>query len=187
MTITPLGRITRISFLTDMTRADAPVIPLGYMLEAAWPEKARWLGLVGRMRLTPLELDRVNKTTWPELHNPFATLADLFEKGWDAQWGEAGTVIQNGWSRSAFSVETSEHQIGPALSAESAEAWGGTCNLLCAELNALRVKLAPTLIAQPIRLQPAARKTRPPTPEPTPPPIARPIDMRMRDDVPMAA
>jgi hypothetical protein len=121
-----------------MTRVDAPVIPLGYMLEAAWPEKARWLGLIGRMQLTPLELDRVNTTTWPELRNPFGMLADLFEKGWVAQWGDAGSAIQGGWSRSAFHIDTHDHQIGDALSAESLEAWAGTCNLLSAELNALR-------------------------------------------------
>src|SRR5437667_12259082 len=48
MTIPAIDRIFRMSFFTDMTRADAPVIPLGCMLEAAWPDQARWLGLIGR-------------------------------------------------------------------------------------------------------------------------------------------
>jgi hypothetical protein len=174
-----IGRISRISFYTDMTRADAPVLPLGYMLEAAWPDKARWLGLIGRTRLTPLELDRVNETTWPELRAPFGMLADLFEAGWAAAWGDAGVAIQNGWSRSSFGIDTTDYPLGDAVSAETAEAWSGTCDVLCTQLNALHVKLAPTLIAKPIKLRPAISKA--------PPPVARPLDIRTRQGAPETA
>ena len=34
MTKLALGRVSRISFQTDMTRANVPVIPLGFILEA---------------------------------------------------------------------------------------------------------------------------------------------------------
>jgi hypothetical protein len=181
MTDIAVGRISRISFFTDMTRADAPVIPLGFMLEAAWPEKARWLGLVGRTRLTPLELDRINATTWPELQAPFGKLAELFEQGWESPWGEAGTAIQAGWSRSSFSVDTSEHQLSDVCSADTPEAWTSTCDVLCTTLNALRVKLAPTLIAKPVRL----RAWQPNKPAPAA--VTRPVDFRMRVGAPPEA
>jgi hypothetical protein len=173
MTASPVGRISRISFFTDMTRADAPVIPIGFMLEAAWPEQARWLGLIGRTRLTPLELDRVNSTTWPELHAPFDMLDKLFDHGWAAEWGDAGSSMQKQWSRSSFSIETSEHPL-TTLSAETAEAWTASSNALCAQLNALHLRLAPVLVAKPVPLRPP------------PAAITRPIASRTREGIPEA-
>ncbi len=180
MTVPALGRLSRISFFTDMTRADAPVIPLGYMLEAAWPDRARWLGLVGRTRLTPLELDRINLTTWPDLHAPFRLLADLFEQGWKSPWGEAGAAVQSGWSRSAFAIDTNEHSLD-TMSAGSAEEWTATCDQLCVQLNELHVRLAPVLVAKPARLL-----TLKPT-KPVPAAVAHPTDLRMRFDAPEEA
>lgn len=174
MTSTPVGRISRISFFTDMTRADAPVIPLGFILEAAWPNQARWLGLIGRTRLTPLELDRINLTTWPDLRAPFGLLDSLFEKGWQSAWGEAGYSIQKDWSRSAFNVDTDDHSIG-TLTAETPEAWTATSDVLCTQLNALHVKLGPILIAQPTPLRASSA-----------PPITRPIESRTRVGMPEA-
>ena len=103
-----IARISRISFSTDMTRADAPMIPLGYMFEGVWPKKARWLGLIGRLRLTPVELEMINTATWPEMKSPFHVLMELFMKGWDAQWGEAGQAISSEWARSALNIRTNQ-------------------------------------------------------------------------------
>jgi hypothetical protein len=79
--VTALAHISRISFATDMTKGGSPEIPLGYMLEAAWLDQARWLGLIGRTRLTTQELKRVNLHTWPELEKPFSLLSRLFDQG----------------------------------------------------------------------------------------------------------
>jgi hypothetical protein len=174
MSATPVGRISRISFFTDMTRADAPVIPLGFILEAAWPDQARWLGLIGRTRLTPLELDKINLITWPDLRAPFALLDNLFEKGWQSAWGEAGHSIQKDWSRSAFSVDTDDHPI-TTLTADTPEAWTATSEVLCALLNALHVKLGPALVAKPTPLR-----------APAAPLITRPIESRTRVGMPEA-
>ncbi len=175
MNATPIGRISRISFFTDMTRADAPVIPLGFILEAAWPDQARWLGLIGRTRLTRPELDKINLTTWPDLCAPFALLDSLFEKGWQSAWGEAGYSIQKDWSRSAFSVKTDDYPAVGTLTADTSEEWTATSDVLCTQLNALHVKLGPILIARPI----------PPRASPAPP-ITRPIESRTRVGMPEA-
>jgi hypothetical protein len=174
MTNPTIGRISRISFLTDMTRADASVLPLGFMLEAAWPDQARWLGLIGRTRLTPLELDRVNLTTWPDLRAPFNMLDKLFDQGWQSEWGGAGVTIQKQWSRSAFAIDIDDYPL-KTFSADTAEAWASTCEALCASLNALHVRLAPVLVAPLIPLR-----------APKAPAVARPIDIRTRAGAPEA-
>jgi len=162
-----------------MTRADAPVIPLGFMLEAAWPDQARWLGLIGRTRLTPLELDAVNTATWPELRAPFDMLDKLFDGGWNSAWGSAANSIQQQWSRSSFSIDNGDFPL-TNMSAETAEAWTGTCDVLCTHLHMLHVQLAPVLIAQPTPLPP-----KPPT-APKPPIVTRPIESRTRVGSPEA-
>jgi hypothetical protein len=174
MTDTAVGHLSRISFFTDMTRAEAPVLPLGFMLEAAWPDQARWLGLIGRTSLTRAELDCVNLTTWPELRAPFDLLDGLFDKGWEAKWGHADEAIRSEWSRSAFAIHTDQHPLS-TLSAETAEAWTSTCDVLCTQLNALRVRLVPSLVARQLEFRRRA------------PIITRPIDFRMRVGAPPEA
>lgn len=169
-----IGRISRIAFFTDMTRAGAPVLPLGFMLEAAWPAQARWLGLIGRTRLTPFELAQVNLTTWPALRMPFGMLDQLFEQGWASEWGQASQSIQKTWSRSALTIMTDEYPL-TTLSAETAEAWASTCDVLCTHLNALHVKLVPALVAEPMQIFQAP-----------PVAVARPIDLRTRTGSPEA-
>ena len=108
--VVPLGRISRISFFTDMTRADAPVIPLGYMVEAAWPEQARWLGMIGRTRLTPFELEHVSLATWPDLRAPFGMLTTLFDHGWESDRAKlVPRYKRNGRGRRSRSTPTTTH------------------------------------------------------------------------------
>lgn len=159
MTHPAVGRIASISFITDMTLASPPVIPLAYMLEASWPEQARWLGLIGRTRLTEAELERVNKATWPELQMPFAMLNELFEQGWESAWGEAGMAVQQQWSRSSFSIDVGEYPLMAPLSAETADAWTHTCDSLSGLLNGFKAKLAPTIVPPPVR--PMLRRLKP--------------------------
>jgi hypothetical protein len=143
-----IARISRISFLTDMTRADAPIIPLGYMFEAVWPKKARWLGLIGRLRLTPPELERVNMATWSELKEPFKLMTNLFFQGWAAPWATAGEVIQHEYHRSALSIgigDRSASLIDRRI--DSAAAWATTNNCLLVELAAFQSQLVPVIQA----------------------------------------
>ena len=76
---TPKASVSRIFFVTDMTTAAAPEIPLGFLVEASWPGDARWLGLIGRTLLTAAELPRINLRTWPEMEKPFGMLDRLFD------------------------------------------------------------------------------------------------------------
>jgi hypothetical protein len=140
-----MGRISCISFVTDMTRANAPLIPLGFVLEATWPEQARWLGLIGRTRLTEPELDKINRATWPELQTPFGLLNKMFEQGWDSAWGEAGTILQNSWVRSSIAIDVDEYPLISEFSAETPEKWAGTCDGLGIVLNGFGAKLVPTI------------------------------------------
>ena len=118
------------------------------------------------------------------LARPLGMLTTLFDHGWESDWGEAGSSIQEEWARSAFSVDTNDHALGE-ISAETAEAWAETCNVLCAQLNALQVKLAPSLVAKMPRRGLLTLKTLPPKPAAAPA-VARPISLRMMSDAPQA-
>jgi hypothetical protein len=82
-----LTHLWRIEFDTDLTHAGAPILPLGLMIEAAWPSRARGLGMLFRRRLNPLELDRVNGQTWPELGDMETFMRSLFDEAWKAEDG----------------------------------------------------------------------------------------------------
>lgn len=106
MTSKPVVRLSRITFQTDMTRADAHVIPFARILECVWPDALRWVGLIGRTRLTPREMDAINLETWPEFREPHPLLSRLWDEGWNAQWGDAGVALQRAWSRSSLEITT---------------------------------------------------------------------------------
>jgi hypothetical protein len=76
--------VWRIEFRTDATRADAPVIPLGVLRESCVADDGRFLGLIFRPKLTPLECDKMNFATWPELSEDRleSFMNSLFEKAW---------------------------------------------------------------------------------------------------------
>lgn len=73
----------RLDFCADLTAAQAPVYQIGYLLEAAISDGARFLGLVSRRSLTRLELDTVDLMTWPELEDIDAFMDRLFNRAWD--------------------------------------------------------------------------------------------------------
>jgi len=148
MTLTA-ARISRISFHTDLTRADAPVIPLAVMIEAIVPENARWLGLIGRPSLTRVELDRVNLDTWPQLEAPFGLMAEMFERAWEAGPGRAGTTLSKHFGASAMSVRTTDNPaISQMLKADTASDWALTRHSLMQSLESFEVELLPCLTAE---------------------------------------
>lgn len=143
----PRARTSRIYFVTDMTRANAPKIPLGFMLEATWPSEARWLGLVGRRQLTGAELAATNVLTWPELEKPFDLLSQMFDAGWDAQWGEAAEAAQGLWARSPLIVRTSTvDALLTDATIDTDAAWSTTTSMLDTRLSDLGEQLAPTIL-----------------------------------------
>ena len=138
------ARISRISFHTDMTRAGAPVIPLGVMIEAVVPERARWLGLIGRPRLVRLELDMINLRTWPQLDAPFAMMTDMFEQAWEAGPGLAGSHLSGKFGSSALSVLTNDSAaVSQVLKADTAADWAITRHALLQSLETFEAELVP--------------------------------------------
>jgi len=163
MTCAPMVRISRISFQTDMTRAGAPVIPVARVLESVWPDTLRWVGLIGRTRFTPVELDHMNLETWSEFSNPRELLARLWDAGWNSAWGETGEAIQKVWARSALMTETTTLPgLLPEATANDPEAiLEETDNLLFARIMAEGKHLIPALFAPVVAFAPR------PQPQPT--------------------
>lgn len=131
--------VSRISFQTDMTSPAALEIPLGFMLEAVWPDQARWLGLIGRPRLNAAEIGAVNLATWPELEKPFDLLGKVFNLCWEGGWGEAGIVAQRLWARSSLIVRTTDqtNKLLPSAQTDTESGWTDTSNMLMANLSSL--------------------------------------------------
>jgi hypothetical protein len=79
----PAVALYRLDFRLDLTSAVVPTINLGYMLETALEDGFRFLGLVSRKSLTPLELDQVDQFTWPELASLDAYMEKVFQHAWE--------------------------------------------------------------------------------------------------------
>lgn len=79
----------RIEYQTDLSRSDKHVLPLGYVLEARWSDDVRWLGMLFRRRLSPLELEHVDLETWHELKDLEPFMNGLFENAWSQELGAA--------------------------------------------------------------------------------------------------
>lgn len=143
--ITP--RRWRIEFCTDLTRGEAAVIPLGFLVEAAWPKRARWLGLIFRRQLTRVELDHVNLATWRELEEPEPFMRGLFQQAWDA--GHTGTVdLASRYPAFSALRFGEENATEIELSAEPRDGQVGAY----AHLVSLADQLAPVLTAPVIQL-----------------------------------
>lgn len=141
---TSKARIARISFITDMTKPGALEIPLGYMLEAAWPDRARWLGLIGRTKLTGPEISAVNLLTWPQLERPFSLLDEMFDQGWEGPWGDACSIVQTKWGMSpVMALATNYDEVLTGRAIDSDAAWTSMKTFLCDELSKLGEKLTP--------------------------------------------
>lgn len=112
--------VSRIEFRTNLMRATAPVIRLGYLVECCW-EDARWMGLVYRTNLTHNELRESNTDTWPELSAPEALLRNLFDAAWDSADGEGGAALQaryGGLSALRVVVEDAASNFAAGISSE---------------------------------------------------------------------
>src|SRR5581483_3803507 len=138
------ARVSRLAFVSDLTQANTPQIPLGYMLEAVWPDQARWLGLIGRTELVPHELKLVNLATWPEMSKPFGLLDRTFDASWENEWGQAGETLRRLWFRSPLLVETAaRNEMLVDMDIDSDAAWAITVNLLAECLSALGQHIRP--------------------------------------------
>jgi hypothetical protein len=85
-------QVAKIVYFTDVTRADARVIPLGSLSEILVPPAMHGLALKARSELSPDELALVSPLMRDRLQNPFAFLrADC-----DVAWGtaEPGRAIE---------------------------------------------------------------------------------------------
>jgi hypothetical protein len=159
----------RIEYRTDQTRADSAMLPLAYMLESHWEDGVRWLGMLFRKRLTALELDRVNRATWPELENLEGFMKGLFDDAWIA----AEDNVHDGEIRLGSDLVAVKFPVQSALNFaptaeryafgedESVKAFPG----LYAHLLGFRDALAPTLVSPvvhlPSRRAPVARPEKP--------------------------
>jgi hypothetical protein len=96
----------RIEYKTDLTRSDSEVLPLAFALEARWSNDVRWLGMLFRKRLEPLETGLVDLETWPELKDPENFLNGLFDKIWRVELLEDGKKPELGSAAIARNYST---------------------------------------------------------------------------------
>jgi hypothetical protein len=142
----PNAKISRIFFVSNMAKPGAPEIPLGYLIEAIWPDEARWLGLIGRTQLNTDEMDAANLLTWPELNKPFDLLKRLFNRAWKAKWGAAATNAQALWPRSPLLICTRDNPMLLAETTIETDAqWTATSGKLVTELSTLGESLSHSL------------------------------------------
>jgi hypothetical protein len=160
----PAKALWRIEFRTNLTRADAPIIRVGYLLEAHWQSQVRWLGLLFRRRLTVPELDKVNVATWPELKDLEPFMKGLFEQAWTTSAkASAAAAIELGSTALAAKYEQrsalhfAAEKRGPDLQAFDGKPVDSFPSLY-AYLLGLREDLKPTIVAPvvPLRKAPAA-------------------------------
>ena len=151
----PSDALWRVEFRTDLTKASAPTLKLGYLLEAHWHDGVRWLGMLFRRKLTALELDIVAKATWPELSDLETFMSGLFENAWNAS--ESGSddlalgsavIAQKYTIRSALQF-ASEKNIA-VVNADDAL---GSFPILYAHLLSFRSQLTPALAAEVVPLK----------------------------------
>jgi hypothetical protein len=156
---TPRKGLWRIEFRTDLTRADATVIPLGFVHEAHFPTSIRWLGLLFRKRLTVSEADRIDLLTWPELRDD---LEPFMRSLFDSAWSLARTASDNALGTPTVAAKYSHRSAlhfaplgeGPPVASRDPVK---RCLELCTHLLALRGKLAPVISAPVVPLR--RRKT----------------------------
>lgn len=72
----------RVAYVADLNKANGLQIPLGFLIEGISADQGRFLGLLFRTSLTPLEADRVNVATWPELGRLEEFMTGIFDRAW---------------------------------------------------------------------------------------------------------
>jgi hypothetical protein len=97
----PAFRVARIVYFTDLTRADARVIPLGSLSEVSLPH-IYGLALKARSVLLPDELALVSPIIRDRLADPFTFLRGEFDLAWDN--ADPGMAIDFLASRHASSL-----------------------------------------------------------------------------------
>src|SRR5216684_3815857 len=133
----------------------------------------------GRTALTSTERAAINLATWPDLEKPFVLLERLFDRGWEAEWGEAGAAVQSDWGRSALSVDVEDASALIAnVSIETEADWVKATDILVARLSALSGSLKPLLPPAPPPV-PSRRTGR--TPILPPPFLLAPTGRRMQE------
>lgn len=158
----------RVDYRTDLTRASAPVCPIGYFVEARWSDDVRWLGVLFRKRLSPIETAHVNYETWPEMKDLKPFMETLFDRAWDAELptGEQlptlGSTVLAGAYGMQSSLQFVEDELDLEISSEDPEQ---SFNALYSRLLGLHDRLTPTMSApivqMPKRILPTAPLVRP--------------------------
>lgn len=173
--------VSRLSFMPDMTKVDGQSIPLGVMLEAAWDDEARWLGLIFRTQLTSGEIAGINMVAWPELSDPSEFMTKLFDEAWGSSWGSSGAHLAQQWSSSSLLVTSQLLSEAAAPKRIETEAdWERVSELLRTQLNLFGSELRPLL---PISSNNGRRKAS----TPTGPLFINPRETRMREASKIAA
>jgi hypothetical protein len=96
-------RFSTITFHVDMSKATAPIIPVGIMAEILLP-RLYGLGMVARIELSTDELARVSELPKPLVTRPFDYLALQFKEAWikAAPGGGALDYVSGKYEYSAF-------------------------------------------------------------------------------------
>lgn len=144
--------VSRIEFRTNLMRANAPIIRLGFLVECCWDD-FRWMGMIYRPALTPNELKASNLETWPELLAPEPLLRSLFDKAWESADGEGGAALAELYGcLSAFHVAIDEanSSFADGLSSELDD--GELDAKLYARLRQFEARLEPACQAEVISL-----------------------------------
>jgi hypothetical protein len=81
--VRPSLRVARAVYFTDLTRRDAPVIPIGAFCEII-TTRGRGLALKARSSLNEQELSMVSALLRDRMANPFSYLATEFDEAWKA-------------------------------------------------------------------------------------------------------
>ena len=141
--------VWRIEFRTDATRADAPVIPLGVLRESCVADDGRFLGLIFRPELTPLECDEINFETWPELGEERleSFMNELFEKAWEHSCEAADGALGADRIAKQYSPHSALAFVADAAPEYKAANWQRLQLQLHKSLFDYEDWLAPTLIA----------------------------------------
>lgn len=90
---TPVARVSRVKFYTDMARLSAPAVPLGVYVEVVWPKVGRWFGVIGREHVSDAESRVLDTKAFPELTSPWQFLSREFEEAWTQPAGESCTQL----------------------------------------------------------------------------------------------